>query len=314
MITFLSSPKAFSGPADIIQRNAILSWKKTHPRAEVIIYGDSVGTANVCHELEVQHVPDIQCSPSGVPYFNGIVEHARLHARYDIQVYLNSDILMSPMVISLPGQIGFSSFLIVGQRLDLSEGICVDMAEAGWQNELAQLAQTNGVELHGPSGTDYFIFTRGLWKGLSPLVIGRAGYDGALLAYCLRKNVPIIDATYSLPALHQFHGYGHVVGAVKEVFLGEDATNNKTLHGIKHSAPLISDSTWRLNEGRLLADPARGDYVRRLELYVRFNKRWETSALLIRGIWRFFDFLGLIRSRAGSLHEILRSYSEIGRS
>jgi hypothetical protein len=42
MITFFTTPKPFRGHIGVIQRNAIESWKRIHPSAEVILFGDEV--------------------------------------------------------------------------------------------------------------------------------------------------------------------------------------------------------------------------------------------------------------------------------
>jgi len=99
MLTFLTSPKPFIEHVEKIQRDAIRSWLAVHSDVEVIIYGDGEGVSEACAEMGVCHVPDTPCSPSGIPYFNGIVEHARIHARHDIQCYINCDILMTEEVI-----------------------------------------------------------------------------------------------------------------------------------------------------------------------------------------------------------------------
>jgi hypothetical protein len=112
MLTFLSSPKPFVGNAGTIQRTAIRSWKAVHPDAEVIIYGDGEGVAQACNEMGVRHIPDIPCSPSGVPYFNGIVEHASVDAKYDIQCYLNCDIILTGNIIDAVRNISFDQYLV----------------------------------------------------------------------------------------------------------------------------------------------------------------------------------------------------------
>jgi hypothetical protein len=94
-----------------------------HSDVEVIIYGDGEGVSEACAEMGVCHVPDTPCSPSGIPYFNGIVGHARIHARHDVQCYLNCDILMMEEVIKAIKPIAFPRYLIIGQRIDLTEGV-----------------------------------------------------------------------------------------------------------------------------------------------------------------------------------------------
>lgn len=308
MISFLSSPKPFVGPADIIQRNAIRSWQKVHPDAEIIIYGDSAGANDTCRELGVRHIPDIPCSPSGVPYFNGIVEHARLHAKHDIQVYLNCDILMRNTIVSAIACIDFPRYLVVGQRIDLAEGVRLSIISDRWKDELRHLAGKNKALLHAPSGMDYFVFVRGMWQGLLPLVIGRAGYDGALVAFCLRGGIPLIDATFAIPAVHQFHDYRHIAGGHRQVFREEDAINNYAVHNIKHSRANSADAEWQILRGKLIRSFGRGDWLRQIELHLRFVKGWEMLGLTPRLLWRLLVSLKLYHLELPDIYDVLDSY------
>ena len=43
MITFFTTPEPFRGHIDVIESNAIESWKRIHPSVEVIPFGDEEG-------------------------------------------------------------------------------------------------------------------------------------------------------------------------------------------------------------------------------------------------------------------------------
>ena len=94
MITFLASPKNFEGIIGEIQRKAIYSWKNLHSNNEVFLYGDSSGTKEICVELSLVHVPQIECTEFGTPIFNSIVKHAKKYAKNEIHAYINCDILL----------------------------------------------------------------------------------------------------------------------------------------------------------------------------------------------------------------------------
>jgi len=286
MLTFLTSPKPFIEHVGKIQRDAIRSWLAVHSDIEVIIYGDGEGVSKACADLGVCHVPDTPCSPSGIPYFNGIVGHARIYARHDVQCYINCDILMTEDVIKAVKLIVSPSYLVVGQRIDLAQGVEIDVTTDNWKNDLQRLTEDGNASLHAPTGMDYFIFNRGVWAGLLSLVIGRGGYDNALLAFCLKKRIPIIDATNSITALHQFHDYRHVSGEVEEVMHGKEARANMRIHGVLHSAPIVTDADYQIDDRKRLSRNSRRDRLRALELYLRFQKRSPLLGNLIRGAWR----------------------------
>ena len=67
MLTILSTPKAFTGLFAVIQRNAIESWTKLEPRPEIILFGRDPGTAEICDELGLRHVPDVAENAHGTP-------------------------------------------------------------------------------------------------------------------------------------------------------------------------------------------------------------------------------------------------------
>ena len=51
MITFFTTAKPFTGHNGIIQRNALASWTRVCPDAEVILFGDEEGAAETAREL-----------------------------------------------------------------------------------------------------------------------------------------------------------------------------------------------------------------------------------------------------------------------
>ena len=46
MLTFFSTPKPFVGHIDVIQRNALRSWRQIHPDIEILLFGDDAGAAS----------------------------------------------------------------------------------------------------------------------------------------------------------------------------------------------------------------------------------------------------------------------------
>ena len=305
MISFLSSPKAFSGISYQNQLNAIQSWLKALPSAEVMLYGDSPGCKEVCTMYGITHVDAVESSPSGVPYFGAIVDHAKVHARYDIQVYLNCDILLTDHILEAIRAVTFPRFMIVGQRIDLWDTANISLQHDNWSWHVEGLVRDSRAQLHPPSGIDYFIFPRGLWDGLKPLVIGRAGYDSALISFCLRRGIPVIDATYVIAAAHQYHDYAHLKGKETEVMSGVDVKHNRRIHGVAHSAPTIIDATWQIVDGQVVRNKSRGDHLRQLEGFLRYKKQLVTLSYAVRAVWRVLTGLKVYRQRQIEKSEVI---------
>jgi hypothetical protein len=305
VITFLTSAKPFRGSVGQNQLTAIRSWSAVAPGVEVILYGRSEGAEEVCRELGVRYVPDVECAPSGVPYFNAIVSDALEHARHDLQVYLNCDIVLTSSIVAAVRKITFPRYLMVGQRVDLDENATIDVLFGDWRQQLSDLASAGKAKLHGPEGMDYFVFPRGMWRNLKPLMIGRAAYDTALVAYCLSNRIPVIDCTLAVVALHQFHGYGHVSGGHEEVFCGPEAEQNRKLHGLAFSGTNTADAGWMLRDGELIRSHCRGDALREFELHLRFVLKLGPSWMVMRALWRLLIAVGLYHPRTFSFEYVL---------
>jgi len=308
MITFLSSPKPFVGEADFNQRNAIRSWLTAVPNAEIILYGASEGAAELSAEWGLAHVPVVASAPSGLPYFGAIVNHAEENGRFDVQCYLNCDILLTPSIARAITSVAFKKFLLVGQRIDMAEGSRLEASNPGWWKAVEELQDSGLLELQPPTAIDYFVFPRGLWNGLLPLIIGRAGYDNALLGFCLRNGIPILDATETVLALHQFHGYGHAAGGRKEVYEGSDADSNRRVHDVRHSVPSIRDAQWRVRPAGITRVVAGGDLLRFAELRVKYNLKLTWLSYGFRAAWRIGRTLGLVGSHNVSQAHLIQRY------
>jgi len=239
---------------------AVRSWLALGAGTEVILYGDSKGTDAACGELGIRHVPGIEATKDGVPCFGAIVKHAAEHAHHEIQIYINCDILLTRHILKAIERIRFPHFLLIGQRIDLSKGVEVDVSDPALVGHLNALAQEGRIALHPPSGSDYFAFRRGMWTGLPRIIVGRGGYDNALIAYCLKRRIPVIDATLAIPALHQSHDYSHAPGDHEEVFDGEDARRN--LSFVHYDAvPILENADFLLTNRGLEPNQCRGDWL-----------------------------------------------------
>lgn len=309
MITFLASPKPFRGVAKTIQYRAIENWLAASPNSEVILYGNSEGIEQAGADLEVRVVKDIQQAPSGIPYFGAMVAHATATARHDIHAYLNCDILLGGAFEAF-SRMPARPCLMIGRRIDLAEKAFVDIRQVGWRRELLKLAEDGRAQLHAASGIDYFAFRRGTFQGMPPIIVGRAGYDNAILAHCLRRRIPIIDATEGIIALHQFHDYGHVAGGKVVVFTGHEAAGNLAHAGGRHSALLVSDASHVLRDGQVLFWPSQGDRLRRLELRLRFEWGWPRLGLGLRVVWRLLNALGRRSGRPQTIRGLVEAVQE----
>lgn len=281
MITFLASPKPFAGEATQNQYNAIRSWQSVHPDAEVILFGDSPGTLEACNALGARYVPDVDVNEYGTPLIHSIFAYGDTYGKHDTQCYVNADIILTPDVIKVISKIEFPSYLLVGQRIDLGEGVHIDVHDDNWQLNLKQLLAEKKASIHPPAGSDYFIYKRFVWKDISKqITIGRTGYDNYLIYFCRMNRIPVIDVTQTLTAIHQFHDYKHIQLGYQERRNGPEEERN--FNQIRGTVLTLEDASYVLTENGLIRNYARGDWMREAETLASYNPKLQYLLPFIR--------------------------------
>jgi hypothetical protein len=232
MITIFTVPKPFSGHISIIQRNAIQSWKLLHPMCEIILLGEDEGTAGVAKTFGLRHISEIARNQFGTPLVSSIFKVAESAASYEILCYVNADIiLMGDFMFAIQRFAKLRrKFLAVGQRHDLEIGHAIQFSELDWEQKLRNLVVTKG-KLHPPYGIDYFIFRKSTFNDIPAFALGRTAWDNWLIYHARCLHIPVIDATGTITAIHQNHGYGHVKGGFQQIWKGAESKENLSLAG-----------------------------------------------------------------------------------
>ncbi len=255
-LTILSTPKAFTGIFEVIQRNAITSWTRLRPRPEVILFGTDPGTAEICAELGLRHQPEVAASPEGTPLVSDMFLQGQQLATTPAVCWANADIIFTDRILEAAGQVAAHprAMYVVGRRTDIDQLTPLDFGP-GWQDALVTRAVTEG-ETKPLNWIDYFLFTRGLFQELPPFAIGRPGYDPWLIWRAADLGADVVDATARVPAIHQRHDYSHV-GTREQAFNGTEAKRNAAIvddwrhyHSIAHARARFD------TDGQLM--PARG--------------------------------------------------------
>lgn len=211
MLTIFACPKAFHGHANIIQRNAIRSWTLLRPKPEIILLADDEGTAAVCEEFGLVHIPDIERNSYGTPLLSSIFQRARVAATRRLMCYANSDIIfMSDLyeTIRIISDHLRSTFLLIGRRwnVDITDLL---QFEHEWEVHLRGLTAQTGT-LSPPNAIDYFIFPMSLNIEMLPFAIGRPRWDNWFIYSLHSQGIPVIDSTARNLVVHQNHDYSHI--------------------------------------------------------------------------------------------------------
>ena len=246
MLTIFACPKPFTDPhIAVIQRNAITSWTLLQPRPEIILFGDEPGVAEICAELGLRHARQIARNEYGTPLVNHIFEKADQVASHSLLCYVNSDIILpSNFMNAICTVMKLERFLLVGQRVTLSIRHAIDFGDRQWAEPLLFQAREKHL-LDGARAIDYFAFRRGLFQKMPAFALGKFAWDNWMIWKALSENVPVVDATTVVSAIHQAHGYPHPDGW-QGIVKGEETRRNHALTANgKHQLTLL-DATHTL--------------------------------------------------------------------
>lgn len=295
MLTIFSAPKPFEGQIGQIQRNAIQSWLALDSQVQVIVIGDEKGAREVSHDLKVEHVPDVERNEYGTPVLSSIFSAAERRAEFERMCYVNADILLTPDILTGVEMVTdiFDRFLIVGQRWDLEVDGQFDPELLRGESLKRWLAAE--AELHSPSGSDYFVYRRGMYATEMPhFALGRSGWDNWMIYHARSRGIPVIDASRSITVIHQNHDYGHLPGGQSHYRLPE-SHRNVELGGGQETIFTLRDATHRLLEGEISAvGPFERGLARSLEaaIYARMaNGRLRTIVRLLLHPIETFKYL-----------------------
>lgn len=169
-LTLFSCPKPFKDPhTDVIQRNAISSWRLLRPKPEIILFGQEEGVAQICREWNLRHVPGLVRNKFGTPLFSDFFEKAQQAAAFDWMCHVNTDILlMSDFMQAVEAVRKWRNrFLATGIRCNLDMPSEWDFHQLDWEQKLRDRGTREGERQS--LAADYFVFPRWIFQNIPPL-------------------------------------------------------------------------------------------------------------------------------------------------
>lgn len=270
MITFFSVPKPFKWEYELIQRNAVLSWKNILSDSEVILFGNEEGVKKFAEEYNVKHIPEIFTNEYGTPLLNDVFEKAQKIGKYDILCYINCDIILTSDFKKAVEMVkNEEKFLLVGKRWNIEINEEIDFKNDNWENNLKKMVKEKG-ELYSPMAIDYFVFKKGIFKEIPPFAVGRTVFDEWLLWDVWRRRGKIIDATPLVVAIHQNHEYRKKTGEKFNAWKSKEGKINLKLAGGYKHCLTVDDATHILTEKGIKEAPKMG-LIRRIDLLPFFG-------------------------------------------
>lgn len=177
MLTIYSTCKPFTDKHfAIIQRNAIKSWLSIYPTPEIVLFGDDEGTAEVCREFGIKHVPNILCSEKGTPRLDAMMKEVEELSDNPMFLLISSDIILLKNVLEIADYCyhEFINFCASISRWDTVLNEEINFV-TGWEEKLLPECWFSH-----PWCGDFFLYTRNFFGPIPPFYIGRTGVDSWL--------------------------------------------------------------------------------------------------------------------------------------
>ena len=255
MFTLFAVPRAWKGRSGIEQHNALQSWLLLEPKPEVLLFYDDEGTREAAAEYSCVHVTGGPRNEHGTPRVDWPFMAAQTMAKNDLLVSITADvILMQDFADALMACAEkFEQFCMVGQRLDVDLWWRLAFEE-GWQVFLRAWSKSEG-QYYTPAGTDYIGFKRGLYQDVPPFLYGRSSWDNWLMAHPLALDVPLVDATAAVCAVHQEVPTGKVSEWVSRLpWHGQEIAYNRRLLAETYGAKAgrCGQADWQVTEDELV--------------------------------------------------------------
>lgn len=265
LISLFALPKPFTGEARLIQENALSSWKQLGGQVQVMLAGDDEGVEQAAFKYGMDYLGPLRRNERGTPYLDHLFELAHQHARGDLLMYTNADILLFPNLLTTARQLlgqSVHEFLAIGRRWDLDIDSEVPKGQDAWEVWFKKFYSMG--EWAPMVCKDYFLFSRTLFREVPQFLVGRGNWDNWMVHQAKSNKVPVIDLTETLTVIHQNHGYGHSGGRLQAYVTGAEARHNERVGGGRH---LLSGAgaDWELtSEGQLMSVASHWRFVRDL--------------------------------------------------
>lgn len=247
MVTILTTVKPFQGNDGLRQRNALISWLAMAPDVEVIVFAPAPGIEPVVSELGLRYYPEVPCIEGRLPRVDAIFEIAQREGRHDLQAFVNGDIVLFEDFVRALHSIPQERFLMIGRRWGTP---VLEVLERDRPEQLADFRER--ALSHGwyARGVEYFGYRRGTLQGLPPMCPGATAWDDMMVAHCLERKIPVIDATCDVLCIHQDHEVFRTATSDNATVCSPAAEHNLRLAGDR-ALPCIEDASHVLRRGRV---------------------------------------------------------------
>ncbi len=255
------------------------------PRPQIILMGKDEGTAEVCAEFGLQHVPGIECNEFGTPLVNSVISRAEIAAEFDLMLLISTDIILLDDFIDAARRVSQSikHFCAVAIRRELNLRQSIDFDDPHWSQNIRRSIDLS-LPMNQAAG-DAFLYPKGFWRVMPPFAVGRTAVDGWLFFRTLDTGAALVDLTPSVTVIHQAHDHSHHPQGLEGVYHGDEAQRNLKLAGGFEHCFYISDANWVLTSRGLEKPKLTRKRLRRMmDTFPALHPRLSWLALIVKFI------------------------------
>ena len=252
-VTIFTTCKTFKGEAALVQNNALQTWQALG--IPIILCGTEEGVAEAAVDIGATHIPDIEYSDSGMPYLRSIFSRAEETANTPYLAYVNSDIILTADLLDtiqkvLKNRNPKDPLLLTFRRRNIPISQSFRELEGGWQAYISRQDKAFG-SWDQSNAIDLFLFNKGLFDTIIPLVIGHMQWDNWLMWKAADRGADIVDGSLEAALFHPIHGYASDGTGLLLRSQGEQAVKNRELAS-GNSLTLSAARTHMLRDGKIV--------------------------------------------------------------
>ncbi|CAH1788225.1 unnamed protein product, partial [Owenia fusiformis] len=228
--TFLTICTTFSENEEMrfqVQNNTLLNWNfiKSKLKTNIVVYSNSTVHAENCKTFDCDILPVFpKMTISRRPMLREMLIDLEKHYESEFYGYCNGDILFNSIeledtfqaILDFAEKNYISGYLILGSRYQVN---FLQVSRNKWEfkklktgdeDEIMKLSNSSILDKHRGAYDFFFARKSGFpWSEVPPFVVSQPGFDSWLMVYANKMQIPVIDVTDTLTAIHQ-------VGAVKQ--------------------------------------------------------------------------------------------------
>lgn len=225
-----------------VQNNTIVNWASLGDAIQPMFFND-MSNQSCLAAFAIKKgwigVPLQRTNNFGTPLLKDMYRKAMSITKSYFYGFSNADILFDKSLINtlegvlkVIGQLKFNA-LVIGRRTNVY--INNFYAKLNTRNTTLQdIARSSGWLFTTDAEDFFFIYNphKFPWHTIKEVVVGRPRYDNYLVGQALTNNVPVVDATHSLLALHQtgkdgiYAGSKNLDGAYNQRLIGKYKYNS----------------------------------------------------------------------------------------